>query len=75
MANAYFGIRAKLAHYCYEFGRGYVCPICEEVFETEAPMEWHYLKVHNPPKEEAREIVRWNRFHRHFTDQHQNREG
>jgi len=38
-------------------------------------MEWHYLKEHEPQKSEAKEIVRWTRFGKHFnTPDYQERE-
>lgn len=66
MANAYYGAGAKLAHPCYQIGKGYVCPECDECFRTEAPMEWHYLREHNPTEIESYNVVRWDRSMKHF---------
>jgi hypothetical protein len=75
MPNGYYGAGAKLSHPCYILGKGYECPCCGKIFKTEAPLEWHYLREHNPTESEAKEIVRWQRFGKHFnTPEHQERE-
>lgn len=63
--NGYFGGLKSLSHPCFVINRGFVCPICDEVFSTQAPMEKHYLS-HNPTQEEASEYVSWKTYIRHY---------